>query len=233
MRYTFVALTAFLFLSAASLAQDEGARDTADKAPESTLRSYVVQLTEFRWKGSTDPALSPRVIVRAVDQLRKDGKLDVIETVRLSALENHESMAQFGKSVPMTTGVADTRQGRVRNVDFQQVGTMVKLTAVPKDGKVVLELQYEASRLNGEGAGDLPPSTLTTQFKTTPMIEPGTPTSIWPHMSREHTLLVPFFSGFLDSPLRGWRVDAGPRSRPSRYAAATGSCEETRDRSGF
>lgn len=190
MRYTFVALTAFVFLSAASLAQGEGTRDTADKAPESTLRSYVVQLTEFRWKGSADLALSPRELVRAVDQLRKDGKLDVIETVRLSALENHESMAQFGKSVAIVTGVADTGQGRVRNVGFHQVGTMVKLTAVPKDGKVVLELQYEASRLNGEGAADLPSSTLTTQFKTTLMIEPGTPTLVGSTTAQPSSLLV-------------------------------------------
>ena len=190
MRNPFVALTALVFLCGASLAQDEGAGDTADKAPEPTLRSYVVQLTEFRWKGAADLALSPRELARAADQLRKDGKLDVIETVRLSALESHESMVHFGKNVPVPTSVAETRQGRVRSVQFREVGTIVQLTAARKGGKVALELKYAAARLNGEGAGDLPPDTLLTQFKTTLMIEPGTPTLVGSTTAQPASLLM-------------------------------------------
>jgi len=190
MRSTFVALTALVLLAAASLAQDERARDTAEKAPESTVRSYVVQLTEFRWKGAADLALSARELARAVDQLRKDGKLELIETVRLSALENHESMVHFGKSVPVPTAVAQTRQGPVRSVEYREVGAIVQLTAAPKGGKVALELKYAAARLTGEGAGDLPPNTLLTECKTTLTIEPGTPTLVGSTTPQSTSLLM-------------------------------------------
>ena len=178
MRFTFVALTALVLLTSAALAQDEGAGDAVGKAAESTLRSYVIELTEYRWKEAMGAVISPKELAGSVEQLKKDGKLDAIETVSLSALENHSSMVQFGKNVAVPTGVADSPRGRVRTVQFKQVGTMVQVTARPMDGKIVLGLNYQASRLHDQSEEDLAPDTLTTQFTTTLMIEPGTPTPV-------------------------------------------------------
>ena len=176
MRNILLALAVIVPFSAPSFAQDGGIRDAA--APDAAIQSYVVQLTEFRLKASVDPTLKAKEIVQAFDKLKSDGKIDLIETVRLSALENHESMAQFGKTATVTTSISQTQRGRVRSTQQREVGTMVELTAIPRNGKILLKLHYEASRFDGAGTEDSPPDTLTTRFNTTLLVEPGTPTLV-------------------------------------------------------
>ena len=72
----------------------------------------------------------------------------------------------------------------------RQIGTLVRLTSRPKDEKVFLELFYEASRLEGAGTDDKPPDTVTVQFQTTLLIEPGTPTLIGSSSSDKTTVLL-------------------------------------------
>jgi hypothetical protein len=97
-------------------------------------------------------------------------------------------MVQFGKSAAVTVGVTNFGgapnfqggRGSARQVQYRQVGTLVKLTAVSQADKVLLKLSYEVSRLEG-GAPDNPeeaPDMIVTQFNTTLLIEPGKPTLV-------------------------------------------------------
>ena len=61
---------------------------------------------------------------------------------------------------------------------MQDVGTSVRVTAVPQGGKILLKLSYEASRFEGEAEEDSPPDTVKLQFNTTLLIEPGKPTLV-------------------------------------------------------
>ncbi|HYW78358.1 MAG TPA: hypothetical protein VE890_02240 [Thermoguttaceae bacterium] len=129
--------------------------------------------------------------MRTLDQLRKDGKIDLLETVRLSALEGHESMVRFGKLTTVTVAVQGIGQGRtVRRTDSRDVGTLVRLTARPEGEAILLTLQYEASRLDGPGQEDAPPDTGTVGVTTTMLIEPGQPTLAGSCRSDKTTLLI-------------------------------------------
>lgn len=148
----------------------------ASPPPTPATRSYVVQFTEFRLQDSADPKLAAREIVQSFDALQAEGKLQVTETVRLSALEGCECMAQFGKQAAITVGVTRGQPaGYARQVQYQQVGTMVRVTAKAQQDRVALQLSYEASHLGESDADDRPPETSTIQYNTTLLLQPGAP----------------------------------------------------------
>ncbi|MBI1313127.1 hypothetical protein GC176_17695 [bacterium] len=176
MRSVLLLLAALVPVSPAVFAQDEVTRHGG--VPDAKLQSYVVQLTEFRLNESADPTMKPQDIVKTFEKLTKDGKVDVIETVRLSALENYPSMAQFGRTAAVTTGVSISQRGRVPLKQQRQIGTLVQFTATPHNEKVLLKLQYEASRFDGAINDESSPDTLTTHFETTLLIAPGVPSLV-------------------------------------------------------
>jgi hypothetical protein len=136
--------------------------------------AYMVQLTEFRIKKSTDAPVPTDEILKSFDELKDNGEIEIIETIRLSALPGYESMMQIGRRAAVTVGVMNAPgRGQTRQVQHQMIGTMVRLTAEPSNGKTLLKLTYEASRFEGEGTDDSPPDTKTLQFNTTLLLDPS------------------------------------------------------------
>ncbi len=137
-------------------AQDDAAnvRDENEATAESTtamqLKSYDVLLTDFQWQ-SPDPQITSQEIVKSFDQLKDDGKLSSIETVRLSVLEGHECMVQFGKTVAVVVGRTGDQIGRPGAVSTRdtKIGTILRVKANTRsDDTVLLKIEYEASRLS-------------------------------------------------------------------------------------
>jgi hypothetical protein len=186
MRPFLLLLAACMLTPAAVVGQEEKPHEAGAASP----KSYVVQFTEFRLKNAADPNLSAADIVQAFQQPNAEETLELIETVRLSALDGHESMVQFGKSAAVTMGVANFGgapnfpgggRGNARQVQYRQVGTLVRLTAQSQAEKVLLKLSYEVSRLEApapDSAEDDAPDVNVIQFNTTLLVEPGKPTLV-------------------------------------------------------
>lgn len=135
---------------------------------------YVVQLTEFRMKRASDVKMTAGEIIKEFEEKKDKGDIEIVETIRMSTLANFESMVQVGRKVTVVTGVMNA-PGRapVRQMQNQMVGTMVRLTAEPRDSKTMLRLSYEASRLDGEGEEDIPPDIKTFQIETSLLVDPA------------------------------------------------------------
>lgn len=177
MRSAILILVGSMPASTVSVAQEFEPRDTPAESPAAGLQSYVVQLTEFQLESSSDPKLTADNIVQSFDEMANEGKLEVVQIIRLSALERRETMVQFGKMVTVTSAVLPAGPGRGESRRTQQleVGTLARLTAEPQEGKVLLQLSYEASRVEGDGHEDSPPEIRRIQFHTSLLIEPGKP----------------------------------------------------------
>ncbi len=79
--------------------------------------SYIVQLTEYRLNQPINPSQSAAKILEMVSANDGDLKGEIVETIRLSALSDTESMVQFGRRVNVTVGKATTNRGEtVRNM---------------------------------------------------------------------------------------------------------------------
>ncbi len=139
---------------------------------------FVVQFTEFRFKHAPEVNRTANEIVQSFDQLNKEGKIERIESVRLSVLEYHESTAQFGKTTSVTTGVTRTPQGQQRSVSNVPLGTMLQVTATPQDSKVLLKVAYTASRIDEALIEEKQPEVVNIQFNTTLLLEIGKATLV-------------------------------------------------------
>ncbi len=111
-------------------------------------QSFLVQFTEFRFKHAPDVSRTSSEIVQSFDQLNKEGKIELVQTVRLNVLEYHENMVQIGKNVSVVSGVTRTAQGlQQQSRQSMSIGTIVQVKATPQDGKILLKVAYTASRM--------------------------------------------------------------------------------------
>jgi len=161
------------------LAQNLEKSEASSKGHREREEVYIVQLTEFRMKKASDAKISASDIIKALDEMKDNGEIEIVETIRLSAFPGLKSMVQIGRIATVTTGVISA-PGRVqhRQSQRQDIGTLVELTADPSNGKVLLNLAFEASRFDDEGTETTPPDTTTFAINTTLLLTPGKTTFV-------------------------------------------------------
>lgn len=138
--------------------------------------SYVVQLTEYRLAQPLTPAQSAEEILALVGANGGNPQGAAVETIRLSTVGGMESMAQFGQRANVTAGKTTTNRGEsVRNIQAIDVGTMVKVTIVPRNDQVAMMLTFESSKIGSDADEESPPSIAKTLIRTTQLLELGKP----------------------------------------------------------
>ena len=142
-------------------------------------QSFFVQFTEFRFKHSLDVHRTSSEIVQTFDQLLKDGKIELVQTVRLTVPEHHENMMQIGKLTSVISGVTRTPQG-LQQQSRQNVtlGTLVQVKATPQEGKVLLKVAYTVSRMDDNLPEEKQPDTVTVTFNSTLLLDIGKATLV-------------------------------------------------------
>ncbi len=176
---TFVLLLAFsLCIIDMSLGQDSKPATASPEVQPESFESYMIQLTEYRIEGAGDPSQTTDQIVKRLTARSGQANSDLVETVRLSVLSGGKSMVQFGKRVTLTVGTVSSRGSTSRQTQQMEIGTLLRVTATPQSGQVLLDLSYESSRLDDNETEDSAPNILTTQIETRQLVELGEPTLI-------------------------------------------------------
>jgi hypothetical protein len=151
-------------------------------APDPSVKaeqSFLVQFTEFRFKYATDVSRTSSEIVQSFDQLNKEEKIELVQTVRLTVLEHHENMVQIGKNASIISGVSRTAQGlQQQSRQSVSVGTLVQVKATPQDGKVLLKVAYTASRMNDKEPEEKQSDIATVTYNSTLLLEIGKATLV-------------------------------------------------------
>ena len=151
-------------------------------APDSSIKpeqSYFVQFTEFRIKHSVDVNRTSSEIAQSFDQLNKEGKIEVIETVRLTVPEHQENSVQFGKTTTVIRGTTRTAQGVQQSLSDVPIGTIVQVKATPQEGKVLLKIAYTVSRMEDDNLSEEKrPDIVTVTIKSTLLLEIGKATLV-------------------------------------------------------
>ena len=101
MRKTSLCLCLIWFLPATTLVHGGARDDPPPKNRAATLQAYIVRLTEIRLSDLLDQNLSAKEVLKSLEQMKKEGKVEMMETVQLSVLDENDSVAQFQRSVPV------------------------------------------------------------------------------------------------------------------------------------
>jgi len=178
MRSTILLAMMCLFVPRHGFTQEQPQTTTAATPKADAPESYIVQLTEFRFKSSVNLKLSARDIVAQFEKPTTDGLIQPIETIRMSIQSGAENMVQFGRQVTVTTGTMTNAGKSTRINKDRTIGTILRVNAIPQDQKVQLTFTYESSRLDGDKTDDSPPDTLTTTISSMQLFELGKPTLV-------------------------------------------------------
>lgn len=153
-----------------------GANPELGDLPAELGQTYLVTVTEFRLSEAIDARTAPSEIVELFQRLRGEGKLELVESVSLSAVESIETSVRFGKLISVTVGATVAPAvGRIRNYQQREIGTIVRVLAEPRGEQVALRVAYEASRPVGEGTDESPPDIHSFQTTSTLLLDPGVP----------------------------------------------------------
>jgi hypothetical protein len=119
-------------------------------------------------------------------ELDKQGKLAAASRIKLSIVENVPGLATYGETTPLVSGRQDFAGGQFggggrggSSYSMQNLGTTVQATArIEEDGKILVELSVERSRLApakpAEGdAAPLPRQLLNHSTRTTVRVASG------------------------------------------------------------
>lgn len=79
--------------------------------------------------------------------LEKQGKLQVVQRLRLHTLDGQPAYQQFGARRPQVTSTQVTNFGTMSNFTYQEVGTLLTVTASVRDGVVVGQFSLRRSDL--------------------------------------------------------------------------------------
>jgi len=118
-------------------------------------------------------AIAKGEVEAVIADLKKSKRLISSQRVHVAAGENNPGVVQLGSQKAVRSGSTLSRTGgRVSNYQFQDVGTMVKITARSGGGdKVIAEVNFEASsidhRVDPEAEGDDRPGEVSTTTSQT------------------------------------------------------------------
>ena len=159
-------------------------------APNNNASNLVATLTEYRLKTQIDPKIDTTEFLKQTEALKKQGSLESIETLRVSFREGTEFTFQHGKQVPFVTGTSVRASGEtIQNIQMREVGLILKLLATKAEGKISVDLEYDAARLE-ESKDDLPATVSKMRIGTKLLLESKKPVIVYNTSGDKSSILV-------------------------------------------
>ncbi len=104
--------------------------------------------------GVLSPAASQQDLQTKIRKLEKSKRLKVLSRPQFLVLDSQPASLQVGRREPIIRGAAMSRGGQINQVDYENVGIQVGLTArVNPEGPVTMEIDIEISRVSSPEDG--------------------------------------------------------------------------------
>jgi len=165
--------------------------------PSGKTEVYRLTLTEVQLAEDAELPTNSADVAKALDELRKNGKVTYSESVSLSVIGKHEAMVQFGKSQYMVFGTnsfggnpGGGRAPMTRSYQERSVGTLVRATVDSAGELMAADITYEASRFEGEQTEDRPKDLTNTRFTTQIAAKAGTTVLVGAHSVEKRRVLL-------------------------------------------
>jgi len=138
-----------------------GDANAAEAAVETT--QYLVELAEYKLDQAIPIGLGEAEVIDAI----LSSGVKPVETIRLTALSNTDSMVQFGKRIAVTTASMTRGDATTRQTKEIEIGTILSLRIKPLAKGAIAEIDYSTNRVDGDGTEDSPPDVLTNTMQST------------------------------------------------------------------
>lgn len=128
-----------------ALGQTGTGQVSSAKQPYPAAASYAIRI----WEVQTDPDSFPDTgeLVETIRSGARSGGITIVEAMQFTAALNQTMQTQFGESVPMRGAVPQGENSRPAVRQFMDVGTIVRLHLNAHPDGILLNIEYESSRL--------------------------------------------------------------------------------------
>jgi hypothetical protein len=130
--------------------------------PISQRDRFLVTVSEYQLGDSVPANASEADILESI----RETDAQPTETIRLSVIKDVDCMVQFGRVIPVTVGKTMNREVATRQTQNVQVGTLLKFRMSLDGESVIVKIEFEASRFQGEGSDDSPPDIASASIST-------------------------------------------------------------------
>jgi hypothetical protein len=136
---------------------------------------YKVSIVELALPADADLPFSLDAEISPDEILRND-KFTRKQTVQLSVLEGRRTSALFQTSIKLLTGMIERDGKKMRSYTPANIGSLVRITAKQTtDDSVLVNLTYQASRIDGEPKEDEPTDISKTDLSMDVQVRSGKP----------------------------------------------------------
>lgn len=154
--------------------------DVTSKMVEIEVR--IVETSGDQDDDRLDPAVATEEAMARVRELEKQGKLDVVNRIRLTTLDLQPAFVQVGERRPIVAARNISAGRATYSYNYENVGTILRVTPRIAGTDVVMELDIEKSRLDdarpvADDQDDddslIPPRIVVAMCQTTIRVAPG------------------------------------------------------------
>jgi type II secretory pathway component GspD/PulD (secretin) len=167
--------------TASRLARTQGRPiDVSSKMVEIDVQ--IVETSVDQDDEGLDPTVASEDAMARVRELEKQGKLDVVNRIQLTTLDQQPAFVQVGERRPVVISQRIAAGRPVNSFQYENVGTILGVTPRIAGTDVVMELDIEKSRLDDArpAASDqddddsfVPPRIVVAMCQTTIRVAPG------------------------------------------------------------
>tara|TARA_R110002049_G_scaffold27283_3_gene93850 strand:- start:670 stop:1419 length:750 start_codon:yes stop_codon:yes gene_type:complete len=145
--------------------------DDSSADSRSNATQYLVELSEYKLEQSIPTGLSEDQVI---DAMLKAGTKPV-ETIRLTAVSDTESVAKIGRRVALAPGTITQNGVMSRQVKDVEIGTMLSITIKHHVKGAIADIAYTTSRFDGDGTDGSSPDVLTNTTQSSQVYSIGKP----------------------------------------------------------
>ncbi len=180
-------MRAVIFLAAIALTVAPHTVAEADES-ERPMVMYSVQVAEYRMTGKIDATKSDAELIAMLTK-SNPSSITSVETFRFNALSDTQASVQIGRLEDVVTGVSSSRGVVTKRTETIETGTHIRFQGRPQGDKIVLEIDYDSSRLLKSEDEDRRGPISQIELQTTQLVAPGEP-SLVGTKSAETSILV-------------------------------------------
>ncbi len=133
-----------------------------DEQPKSVVIEALIAVVDREDKAAAESPLakfseiepSQEAVATLIEELKKSPNVEILARPTVTAVNNQAAFVQFGRRGP-TVKTTVTERGRTSNVEYENVGLILGVTArICDDNRVTMEIDLEKSDVVGnDGAG--------------------------------------------------------------------------------
>ncbi len=156
------------------------AQQTTDAPTKSKSRVYTLTLAELHYSTDNETRIGEDLsdIDSEIKRLKSQDRIDDVDYIRATVLENEDTSVMYGHMISVVTGVTQSAAGKTRQAQWRDLGSSLNVVISDDQEAVRVTFNFQNSRAAEQPDPDIGPDIRTSQYRTTLLLRLGKTTLV-------------------------------------------------------